>query len=112
MVVDASRSSVLHLGLAQVRRLGGDFAADLIVHGEIADYVLRAVTIANLDTYAGPTNVPLLAADVSKYGKLYAYRNALCKRKNRLLGDETAAEVAREWASFLNSVAAPYKVNE
>lgn len=112
VVVDASRSSVLHLGLAQVRRLGGDFAADLIVHGEIADYVLRAVTIANLDTYAGPTNVPLLAADVSKHGKLYAYRNALCKRKNRLLGDETAAEVAREWASFLNSVAAPYKVNE
>ena len=109
VVVDASRSSVLHLGLAQVRRLGEDFEADLIVNGKVGDYVERAVTIANLDSYQGTTNVRLLPEEETKYGKLYAYRNALCRRKERLLGNDTATEVAEEWANFLKSIALPHK---
>lgn len=109
VVVDASRSSVLHLGLAQVRRLGEDFEADLIVNGKVGDYVERAVTIANLDSYQSTTNVRLLPEEETKYGKLYAYRNALCRRKERLLGNDTAAEVAEEWANFLKSIALPHK---
>ena len=42
VVVDASRSSVLHLGLAQIRRLGEDFDADLVARGNVEDYVQRA----------------------------------------------------------------------
>ena len=116
VLVDAARSSILHLGLAQVRRLGSDFEADLVVTGNVDDYVNRAVLMANLDSLRGTTlenmtqndipalNVMVFEEDVKAVGNHGAYRHALCRRRANLLGEGAAEDAAQEWASFLKKI--------
>ncbi len=116
VLVDAARSSILHLGLAQVRRLGPDFEADLVVTGEVEDYVNRAVLMANLDDLRGTSlenktrddlpalQVRLIEGEVQTVGFLGAYRHALCRRRINLLGEGAADDATQEWASFLKAI--------
>ena len=116
VLVDATRSSILHLGLAQVRRLGADFASDLIVEGDVSQYVKRAVLMANLDGLHGTSlenfkqgelpvlRVQLYEPEVREMGNLGAYRRALCRRRAELLGEKPLIEAANEWADFLKSI--------
>ena len=81
VVVHAEVSSVLHLALAQVRRLGHRWETQWVAHS-VADYVQRAVRLANVPNAR-------------------EYRQAICDDRVRLMGNDTLHEAVREWDAFL-----------
>ena len=86
VVVYAEMSSVLHLALAQVRKLGPRWAQEWIAHST-EEYVRRAVAVATIPQEAERQ-----------------YRGAICEAREQLLGRANLEEVTQEWDGFLKRI--------
>ena len=80
VVVLADTSSVLHLALAQVRKLGKRWSDEWIVHSR-EEFVMTSVRIANLPN-------------------LLQYRQDVCADRPNLLGETVLHEAVDEWDKF------------
>ena len=104
VVVYAEMSSVLHLALAQVRKLGPRWEQQWVAHS-VEQYVQRSIQLASIsDSATTPRSENNSGSGETEQGQ--QYRGDICSDRHRLMGAGALQEATMEWDLFLKTIVA------